>query len=162
MAIGWTDMRKLFLFLALLLVPTLAYGQNWYKNAACTILQSDKIRSGFSSYYCFTDTTDSNLIEVASKTSTLCFDPDLDTEGIATATIYLRWCVGDTKSACMKMFPDLDGGGITPTDDKPLNGDSGVTSEQRSCIYGIPRGKIYVDVQASPGGDDALVKVTGD
>jgi hypothetical protein len=157
-------MRKLLLLLALVLAPTLAYGQSWYKNAACTILQSDKVRSGFSSYYCFTDNTDSNLIELAAKTSTLCFDPDTATEGIATATVYLRYCIGSTKSTaqCMKMFPDLDGGGITTADDKPLNGDPGTTSEQRACIYGVPRGWVYIDVIASAGGDDALVRITGD
>jgi hypothetical protein len=104
------------------------------------------------------------MIEVASPSATLCFDPDLDTSGISSATIYVMWCVGATKSTneCMKIIVDLDGGGITSADDKPLNGDDGSTSQQRACIYGVPRGNIYIDVQASPGGDNALVKIIGD
>jgi len=153
---------RLLLFLCLL--PAVAWGQTWQQNEACTRAVTDSVlRAGGKIYYCFTGSTDSALLKVETTSAHLYFDPNIASEGVATATVYLRQCDGtkvDNKE-CPKLLVDLDGGGIGPSDDLPLNGDDGSTVRQRRAIYDIGRGNYFIDVVTSPGWQTARVVIIG-
>jgi len=154
---------RVLLFLCLFL-PSVALGQAWQQNEACTRALTDNVlRAGGKVFYCFTGATDSTLLKIETTSAHVYFDGNIASEGVATATAYLRQCDGtkvDNKE-CPKVLVDLDGGGIGPTDDLPLNGDDGSTTKQRRAIYDIGRGNYYIDVVTSPGGQTARVVIIG-
>lgn len=158
-------------FIGLSLIAPSAAAQSWYRDDRCTVKAGsfDKVQSGHAYFYCFTGTTDSDLIEIAAPSATVCLDPDTSSESATGAKVYVRWCIskpsgGEAKeNRCIKVLTDHDGGGITPNDDLPLDGDDGSVARQRACIYGVPRGLVYVDVvQAPPSGKTAVVRIQGD
>ena len=153
------------LLLCLLLLPAVAWGQAWQSDQGCTRAASpaNTVNSGGTVFYCFTGTTDSALLKINATSAHVYFDGNIASEGVASATIFIRKCDGtkvDNKE-CPKILVDLDGGGIGPADNLPLNGDDGSTAKQRRAIYDLGRGNYYVDVISSPGGQTARVVVIG-
>ncbi len=159
-----------FALVLFLLVPLEALADSrFYRDRLCqAVMPGTKLRSSETAFYCFTDATDSNLLELTSVKTTICFDPDTESSTLGPATVFIRNCItipegSDVRTdRCVKILADLDGGGITPADDLPLTGDDGSGTRQRACIYGIPPGTVYVDVQVSAGGKKAVVVLKSD
>lgn len=110
-----------------------------------------------STCYDFTGSTDSPLFRIAAPSATVCLDPDTAGTGGA-ATAYLVRCQGATATgnSCVRVLTDQDG--LPGKDDLPLNGDE---TAARRCIYGVPTGWYYIDVQTSAGGVTARAEITG-
>ena len=160
-------MRARVLFLGLLLFwAGPAAAQQW---DICTYGKSGAsnvsiVGSGQAACFDFTGSTDSGLIAFKAAKTHVCFDPNLASTGTATSEVYLRHCVSTVASAnsCEKILVDIDGGGIGSSDDLPLNGDSGETTAQRRCIYDVPPGVYYIDIDTGSGGETSRVKVRGE
>lgn len=102
----------------------------------------------------FDDASDSGTITINSDMATVCFDPNITTEGAATAQVDLMYCPiypgrAADRATCHKVT------------NAPLTGVTGAPGTQDACQR-LPRGTYYVDVTTSAGGDDALVSFRGE
>ena len=137
------------LLIALLLFAPLVQAQGWI--SPCP-------GDSASSCYDFTGSTDSALKYFSAAATTMCLDPDIaSTTGVATA--YIRQCVSCTSAStntCETVLVDQDG--APGVDNLPLNGNSAAA---RRCLYALPPGCYYVDVETSAGGVTARLRAEG-
>lgn len=94
-------------------------------------------------YYEFSTDTNSKVLGLTDGPWKLCFDPNDADDGTSTATIQIRMAVGDTDTTNES----------TVINDLVLTGGPGAT-----CIYEVPRGKIWVEIVVPHDGFTSFVR----
>jgi hypothetical protein len=154
--------RGLLLLMApLLLLPGAAWGAAaWSKDcsaasvaASSTTGADRRIAAGELECYRFNDDTDSAVFIVLAPTALICLDPDVTTEGAATAEVMIRRCHAEATTVSVNTcFATLD---------SSLTGATGGSATQDACERYGP-GVYYIEVTTSAGGNEALVSIKGE
>jgi hypothetical protein len=109
-------------------------------------------KAGLVACYEFDDDTDSGRFTVVTPSALVCLDPDITTEGPATAEVMIRRCHSGAAISLNECFAILDAS---------LTGATGGPATQNSCARVGP-GAYYIEITTSAGGDDAIVSITGE
>lgn len=145
-------MKYLALILALAIpLPALATGSFTKCNGES--LSGTPVVANFDSVcWVFDGDDDSTIVEVRAKTALVCFDPDITTDGAATAQVMINHC---PTSNAVSAFTCMD---IT---DSSSTGITGASGTQDSCIR-VGTGFYYVDVTTADAGTDSRVSFRGE
>jgi hypothetical protein len=151
-------MRALFLALAVLFLADAAYAQastSWTRNCDGTGGTTKSIGPG--SFACFyfeqLGVVDSVDIECASPSCVFHFDPDASTDGVGTATVWIRKC-GDPAAITDNQCPRILDAALTG-----LVGDS----LTQNFTKRVGRGHFYIEVVGDGADtDDPFVSITGE
>ena len=140
-------------FIAALLLSSTAYAQGWSSAGTCSGTKNSISNSV--GYYCFTDTTNSDIIQIGPGAFSLELNPDIaGTDAGALVTLYR--CSGLTEANdCRPYYIDLTGDGII--DEEPFDG---VTAGKVGFDIPYFGGRyIYINVTGATTGKTARVKI---
>jgi hypothetical protein len=99
--------------------------------------------------------TDSRIFRVGTNTALLCFDPDIATEGTATAEIFFRYCPNGIMPGSS---PENQCFTLTTI---PITGLTGQAGIQDACERVGP-GTYYFEIETGTSTEDARVTIQGE
>lgn len=106
---------------------------------------------GTTCYHTYTNADTNSEVITTRSLSDICLDPDILTEGAATATIRVRRALTSSKAEGTFTWSVVL--------NQILNGDFTATPPL-DCIYDLPRGVYYVESVVPPGAQEVVVSLT--